>query len=384
MIRLSLFRKGPEVVHFPHDPVPYQDPLMAALQSAGISSGYLPDPAGCLPLPSPLTALARIALFPLSLILARLRGARILHLHWTYSFVPGPRTPRFVRPFFRFWFQLQLRLVQVLGLRLVYTAHNLLPHLPIFDDDEAARRSLTRSAQAIIFHHAETATSFANRFGPPIRSRIIAQGVPVMGALPDRTGARTALGIAPEELLIVFLGRIAPYKGLPVLLKALPLLSESERSGLVVLVAGESISAPLSAELRGLAAQAGVPVRLRTERISDLDFRTALAAADLACLPFRSISNSGSVLSILAAGVPAIIPDHPSLSDLPASAVLRYDRTDPVSGCAAALSAAIALGPGGRAIMRRSALDWAGERTWVGAGRATAALYRDLLAGLTR
>ena len=385
---MSTGKRTGAVVHFPADPGPYQGPLMDALRAAGVEAEYLPVPEH-VPLPAPLRAVARIVALPFALVLARVRGARILHLHWVYPFTPGPSTPTFLRRAARGWFGVQLALARALGLRIVWTAHNVLPHHAVFDDDVAARRALVQAADGVIVHHASTAAELARRFGPPARVAVIAQGAPDVGPLPSRLTARRALGIPSDRVLVALFGRIAPYKGVPVLLRALARLEVADRASLVVLVAGE-LEGPGTPEgeahgreIARLAAASGVDVRLALHHLSEGDLRTLLAGADLACLPFLRIDNSASVITALAAGLPVIVPAHPSLAELPDAAVIRYDPATFEVGCADALGRILAIGPGGRAAMSGAARRWAAGHGWAAAGRATAALYREILEGAT-
>lgn len=370
----ALVPAAPTVLHFPFDPGPYQGPLNRALAEVGVRGGILRGP-------TPFQSL-NVALLPLSLASARLRGARIWHLHWTWGFLPGARLPRFVRRACRAWFGGLLQLARLLGLRVVWTAHNLLPHQPVFDDDVAARRTLLAAADAIVVHHPQTTAHLAARFGslPPVT--LAAQGGSELTPLPDRDGARAAIGIPAGRLALIFTGRILPYKGLPDLFEALAQLRPTERSRLTLRIAGDPHPASQRAELEAAAAALpGIDVAFEWGWISDERYAAYLAAADLTLFPFRSVTNSGSVITALAAGAPALIASLPTLAGLPEPAVLRFDPANGVEGIAGALRAALARSGSDWQAARDSAGAFAAGATWDASARAHRALYAQLIGG---
>ncbi len=113
-----------------------------------------PTPAarGARPLRRAADSLAHAepAAAPLELTAARLTGTRLVHLHWVFGFVlPGGRRARRAA---QCWFALVIAVIRLLGMRLVWTAHNVLPHEPVFADDRAARRRLVRASDLVIAH----------------------------------------------------------------------------------------------------------------------------------------------------------------------------------------------------------------------------------------
>ena len=96
--------------------------------------------------------------------------------------------------------------------------------------------------------------------------------------VPDPAATRASLGVPPGEHLLVTVARLAPQKGLPLLLEAVGVLVER---GLPVraVVAGDG---PLEAELTSRIAGRALPVRLLGRR-DDVD--ALLAAADVVVVP---------------------------------------------------------------------------------------------------
>ena len=63
---------------------------------------------------------------------------KIIHIHWTYSF--SPSSGALLGRIARWWFNIFLISAHAAGVKVVWTAHNVLPHEAVFDDDHLLRR----------------------------------------------------------------------------------------------------------------------------------------------------------------------------------------------------------------------------------------------------
>ncbi len=352
-------------VSYPRDPNPYQGLLHAALAQAGVRAGYLPEPTG--------SAGVNLALLPLLLLLARLRGTRVWHLHWVFAFAPAwvPRVPG-ARSLAYCWFRIQLRWARLIGLRIVWTAHNHLPHSQVFPDDRRARRVLCRRADLVIAHSDDAARALVRDFGlSEDKVLVIAHGpFDLRGqAERPREQVRAELGVADRGVLLGLLGRIDEYKGAEDLLRA---VAECDRRGVWpgdsrVLIAGRCDEG-LRPRLEALA-QDLPQVTLLPRELTDAEYAELLDALDLAVLPFSRITTSGSALAALSMGVPVALPEG-LLRDLPNSAVLRFTQlTAFLSGISDMPHEEL------RQIGRRGA-EWVAEWSWSDVAQATDRAYR--------
>lgn len=291
-----------KVLVFPRDRNPYQRELYKEMARGDVRVRYAGE----------LTAsqTVNMLLLPVEMALARAAGYRLLHLHWVYPFaLPfAARVPR-SRRLMRAWFSLTLFILSALRIRIVWIAHNLVPHESVFDDDVAARRVLIRAASAIVAHSSSILTNLQEIAELPKLTYILRH--PSYN-LPTVPSARTA-----GPLRVLFFGSISVYKGVPDLLAAVSLT----RHPVEVTVAGECPSRGLSRELFKMQSEA---VRMSLRRQTDAELFAHLVWADVVALPFKTITTSGSVLYALSAGRPVIIPDLPTLRDLPDEAVIRF------------------------------------------------------------
>ncbi|HUZ38671.1 MAG TPA: glycosyltransferase family 4 protein [Streptosporangiaceae bacterium] len=329
---------------------PYQRLLYTELRRQGAAVSYLGELT-----PSHLL---NLLLLPLELAVRRLGGARLVHLHWVHRFVlPGGGRFPVLRGVAYGWFVLCLAAVRLLGLHLVWTVHNALPHEPVFTDDTRARRRLARSCDLVIVHTPSALAELAAFGAVPRASAVIPHG-PLLPPVPSESLRTPGAGDGPRRFL--FFGKVREYKGVEDLLAAFAALPGGTAAHLTV--AGECWDPDLRPALMALARPLGDRVTLRLERVPDGELTGLLADADVVVLPYRRITTSGSAMLALAHGRPLIVPDLDSLADLPDQAVLRYDRTVP--GLTAALLRACGASAGTLAAMSAAGGDFAGAVPW--------------------
>jgi glycosyltransferase involved in cell wall biosynthesis len=180
------------------------------------------------------------------------------------------------------------------GLPVVYTAHNVLPHEPRRWHPAAYRR-LYRSADGVTVHSEASRRRLARLSGLPAdRIAVLPMPADEPSDIPDRPAARDRLGLPVDAPLVLFLGQVRPYKGLVLLLDALPALVAG-CPGARLVVAGHVPGGPraVGALSRSLAARglAGA-VELRPGYLPPVELTAYLAAADVVALPYRATDDS--------------------------------------------------------------------------------------------
>jgi glycosyltransferase involved in cell wall biosynthesis len=262
-------------------------------------------------------------LLPIETAVRRITGTRLAHIHWTYGFdIYGTARYPWLRQVSQWWFYLWLWVLRITDIRLVWTAHNVLPLEPRFADDLAARRRLVAAADLVISHSRATLDELAELGIVPRKSVVIPHGpYEVMGKREHlRTPAST-----PGPRSFLFFGQVGEYKGVDELLTAFSALPPSLEARLTVV--GQCPEPLFEASLHELVQRSSRPIELRLERIADEEVSELLESADVVVLPYRRSSTSGSALLALSHGRPLVIPELPGLAELPDDAVVRYDRT---------------------------------------------------------
>jgi glycosyltransferase involved in cell wall biosynthesis len=350
-----------KILVFPRDPNPYQRLLYDEMGLAGGQARYL----GAL---TPSHTL-NVLLLPLELAFHRARGTQFVHLHWVFGFsFPGGRRLRASRSVSQAWFALFLLTVRILRLRLAWTAHNVLPHAPVFADDAAARRALVRHSDVVFAHSTAALDGLAALGARPRRSLVIRHG-PIGPAMASRLRS-PGHGDGPREFL--FFGKVAHYKGVEDLIAALGSMSPAKRDSARLTIAGQCDDPGLRARLRATSG-----IRLRLEHIPEAEVAGLLAAADIVVLPFRQVTTSGSAELALSHGRPLIVPDLPGLAGLPSGAVARYDGT--TKGLADALARLADADEQTLAMMSAAALAYSAQASWRQIALATLAEMEAVL-----
>ncbi|MGD0343892.1 MAG: hypothetical protein ABSB55_02870 [Acidimicrobiales bacterium] len=371
MTRLSV----PKILITPkNEENPYLPLLREALREVGVVSNWLAMEW------TPSQTLNTL-LFPAELLLGRLRGFNVLHIHWVYRFSwDWSRRLPLVRRLPRWWFGFNLWFTSVIGFRIVYTSHEPLPLAPTFDDDVAGRRPLLKRSRAVITITEDGKHRLCEMFSfDSDLVEVIPEGAPVVGPVPKREDAREKLGVSMATPLVAMFGHLDPYKGVDLLLEAAIDLPPATR--LAIRLLGGTADLEYANRLSSLIAclrQQGRDVRWERGAFSDDDLEVLLAAADLVAIPFRFITNSTSLRVAMSRRVPVLVPRLPELEDVPAGAMLRYDHTTK-TGLRDALAAALCAPPKEVAARVAAAYAWTTAWTWHDVAIATKAVYDRVL-----
>jgi glycosyltransferase involved in cell wall biosynthesis len=351
-----------KILVLPRDPNPYQSLLYSEIERFGVQISYIGEL-------TPSKTL-NLLLLPVEIVGQRIAGARLVHVHWVFAFaLPGGQRFPVIRWAAYLWFLVWIRTCRMLAMHIIWTAHNVLPHEPVFADDRAARRVLVGASDLVLAHSQSALAELAALGAVPRRSAVIQHGpiAPVRAATPLR---RPGTGDGPRRFL--FFGRIRDYKGVENLLAAFAAIPDELAVHLTV--AGQCNDADLRSRLQALSRRASGRVWLRLEHVPEKEVTPMLAAADVVVLPFRQVTTSGSVMVALSHGRPLIVPDLPGMVDLPDQAVCRYNgQVGPVVALTAALVHLARVDSQKLAAMSAAASGYASRVTWPGIAAKTLA-----------
>jgi D-inositol-3-phosphate glycosyltransferase len=216
------------------------------------------------------------------------------------------------------------------GVPLVHTAHTLakVKNLALADGDapEPLRRvvgeqQVVEASDRLVANTAEEAGQLVDLYdADPSRVVTVAPGVDLEHFRPgEASGARTRLGVPPDAVLLLFVGRIQPLKAPDVLLHAAARMLQRDaeqgtalRDRLVVAVVGGPSGTGLlePTALQDLAHSLGIAdvVRFETPRGRDR-LRDWYAAADAVAVPSHNESFGLVALEAQACGTPVVATD---------------------------------------------------------------------------
>lgn len=350
----------------PRSGLHYLELLYRDIEASGVRVRYTKGP-------TPSQTL-NILLAPAVLIWYRIRGFRILHIHWVFQFsLPWARRRQWARQSMEWWFGLYLRTAESLGYEIVWTAHDLLPHDQVFANDARARDLLLSKAKVVIALSEATATEL-HAFGARV-VRVIPIG-PYADPYPvtlTREEARESFGFGRDDVVVSLIGRIEEYKGADILLQAIALLPSSSK--IKLLLAGFCPNQKYREKVNRLVSETRGRTVARLEWVPDEDLARYLQATDFAVFPFREITNSASLLLAQSFGKPIVIPDLPSLRDIPRNAAIRFDPE--VSPLIDALQIAEELSEAEYREMSTAGLGWASRSDWANIARETIETYEE-------
>ena len=183
----------------------------------------------------------------------------------------------------------------------------------------------------------------------------------------DFTRAWAKFERAEEHLSV-----LETYKGADLLLIAAAQLPTSSK--IKILLAGACADEAYRNELRKLAREAGARVRTVLEQVPEEDVARYLQATDIAVFPFRQTTNSGSVMLAQSFGLPVVITNLPSLSNIPIDAAIRFEPG--VASLVTALLQAESLSETQYRKMSEAALAWSMSSDWKEIALATVETYK--------
>ncbi|MBK7977001.1 MAG: glycosyltransferase [Deltaproteobacteria bacterium] len=199
------------------------------------------------------------------------------------------------------------------GPRLVCVCHNTRPHdrtrLGTFADRTALRFAL-RAVDGFVVH----ATSEAERLRRAFPARAIRRvPMPDFGELAVTAPAPLPVSLPTDRPILLFCGFVRPYKGLDVLVDALPSVLARERVHLVVV--GEFWQS--EARYRERIARRGVTdaVTVVPGYVPDEVLVSFIRAANVVVLPYRRATQSAVVQLAFGVGRPAIVTTVGGLPD---------------------------------------------------------------------
>ena len=174
------------------------------------------------------------------------------------------------------------------GVKVVSVVHNAIPHEPKFFDKPLARRFFRKNDLLVSMSDAVTAD--IRRLCPD--ARIVQRLHPIydhFGARIDKEQAQARLGLDPKPRTLLFFGLIRDYKGLDLLIDALPLLGE----GYQLVIAGESYGSFDKYDAQIAATGCGERIKVFNRYIDDEEVPVFFSAADACVLPYKSATQSG-------------------------------------------------------------------------------------------
>jgi glycosyltransferase involved in cell wall biosynthesis len=182
------------------------------------------------------------------------------------------------------------------------------------------RNALLRKADAFVAISAEIADELIRCGVPEARIARIPNGVDEAVYRPasaeEKAATREALGLRPEERLLVYTGRLVTYKGLPGLLRVWERVAAAHPGSRLALVGGGGNDmANCESELRAFVRERGLEARvLFTGDVAGV--APWLQAADGFVFPTQNEAFGISLIEAMACGLPVVSTDVGGVKDI--------------------------------------------------------------------
>jgi glycosyltransferase involved in cell wall biosynthesis len=194
--------------------------------------------------------------------------------------------------------------------RVIYTAHNPLPHHKDGLYYKTVFKIIYRLSDYIIVHTAYIKRQIVIGLGIDSQKVFKAEhGLYDVSVTPgiNLNSSKEYFQIASQEPVLLFFGKIVHYKGMDVLLKSM--LVEENYTKFQILIAGR-VSAAYQDEFNRLISDYPFNnVTILNRYLSDREVEMCFKASALTILPYREASQSGVMLMSFSYGVPVVVPD---------------------------------------------------------------------------
>ncbi len=279
-----------------------------------------------------------------------------------------------------------LRLLRRLGLPLVYTAHNVLPHDGVGQVDPGELERTYRDVDRIIVHAEVSRRELHSLFGVDLpKIEVIAHGSYNFLLPEEATGrdeARSRVGFPASGPIILFFGLIRRYKGLEFLIEAFGDVERKFPNARLAIV-GHILNSDrddhvyysrLLAEAARRESILCVPEYVAVDRVG-----LYFLAADVVVLPYTKTYQSGVLMLALAAGRPVVVTDTGGLRETVEDGRTGFVVPPRDAGALAEAIGRILDQPEMAARMGREASEYARKNlSWETIADRTLGLYRRL------
>jgi len=346
------------------DSNPYIELLVDSLEKVGIELVF--------------PSLSSSTIFFLPLVVFR-EKAGFVHLQWLYPFFLYPN--QFFNILKFLVVVLQLVLLKLIGIKIVWTVHNLKNHENknlIFDHIYST--VVAELSNAIIAHCQAAKEEIIKEFS--IRNKdkvfVVPHGnyIEVYENKIEKATARESLGLKDSSLVFLFLGSIRPYKGVFELIDTFSQL-QSDKIQLVIAGRVHFDNQEVTDKLRQKIAN-DQRIKFVLGFVPTEEVQLYMNACDVVIFPYRDILTSGAVLLAMSFGRACIAPRKGCIGEVLDDAGAFLYEIDDENGLTKAMNSALEKHYE-LSFMGQHNLQLAEQYDWKYIAKMTADVYRYCL-----
>ncbi len=300
----------------------------------------------------------------------------ILHVHWPHPFLVG--NSKFMTMIKSIDFICELFLLKLLGIKIIWTVHNIVDHEGKFKSLELSfNKFLAALCDRLIVHCTSAKAEVTKVYHKSASSIVVISHGNYIGryknviTVPE---ARDELKLGAEDTVFLNFGFIRPYKGVPDLISAFKKLNHPHAK---LLIAGKPYDNEIAAHILD-SCKDNENIKNILEFIPDEDIQIYMNAADLIVFPFKDILTSGSVILAMSFGKPVIAPQAGCITDiLNEKGSFLYLKTE--NGLLEAMQHALTAGKKNLLDMGLYNFELARQLGWNETAKRTYSVYQESL-----
>lgn len=241
---------------------------------------------------------------------------RIFHMHWPEWSLTS-RSGR-LAPVKSVYFLMRLALYKLLGMKVIWTVHNLKPHdcrvaSPIVD---LFYYCFITFVDGCVFLSIGTRTESCKAF-PRLKKKdsVIVHHGDYRAVIPeheDRQALRDRFNFSSDAKIFAAVGAIKNYKNIPALIRSFRLLDGGQYK---LIIAGAVSSEALKLEIQDLVKD-DPRIVFYPDFMTDMEMAEFAEVCDVIVMPYKSILNSGSALYALSMNRVILAPELGVFRDL--------------------------------------------------------------------
>lgn len=251
----------------------------------------------------------------------------IIHFHTLYPFFLSSNNFTFLCKFFTFFSQVLI--LKLIGVKIIWTVHDLKNHENIqVKSERIFNRFFARYVHAIITHCEIAKREVVKSFHLNNEDKIFviphANYIGYYENTIDRLEAQRTLGVKDAKLILLFLGLIRAYKGVPELIDAFKQLNDDR----VYLVIAGKTATNLAEQIRQMT-KGHDNIKFIPGFVADDQIQVYMNACDAVVLPYRDILTSGSAVLAMSFSRACIAPRKGCITEiLDESGGILYEPDD--------------------------------------------------------
>lgn len=242
----------------------------------------------------------------------------ILHIHWQSPYIVGRNL--FFTILKSLIFLFELIFIKFLGVKVVWTVHNIVNHEKLFwRYEKVFNRFLYFLSDKVVVHLFSQKRELMDFYCVKGDNKIevVFQGNYAHLSIDfDYKKVRSEIGLDFSRLVFLFFGQIRRYKGIEFIIES---FKRAKRDDLLLYIVGKPYSNDYLKEIQSYCFNES-KIKIISSHLDDYSFYTYLAASDCVLLTYKTIFNSAALITAMSFKKAVILSENTHFRE-----VIGYD-----------------------------------------------------------